>query len=159
MNAEEVISGLGLQVHVEGGYYRRSYCSEQCLDIKGGKSLASSIYYLLSENQPVGHFHKNQSDILHFYHGHGLIRYYLITAQGELSVVDMGSDINQGQQLQLVVPGGTWKASELIQGEFGLISEVVVPEFRYEDMVLAGSGEWALWEKKYPKLGRFIRRF
>lgn len=158
MKAEEVISELGLQAHVEGGYYRRSYCSEQSLGVKGGKSLASSIFYLLSENQPIGHFHKNQSDILHFYHGYGLIRYYLITAQGELSVVDMGCDITQGQQLQLVVPGGTWKASELIQGEFGLISEVVVPEFRFEDMVLAGSDEWVSWEKKYPELVRFIKR-
>ena len=158
MDAKEIISELGLQAHVEGGYYRRGYCSEQRLDKKSDQSLASSIYYLLTKKQSIGHFHRNKSDILHFHHGHGLIRYYLITAQGELSVVDMGSDIKQGQQLQLVVPGGTWKASELIDGEFGLISEVVVPEFRFEDMALAGSDEWALWQENHPELGRFIKR-
>ena len=158
MGAEEIISELGLEAHVEGGYYRRSYCSEKILGIKDGQALASSIYYLLTKKQSIGHFHRNKSDILHFHHGHGLIRYYLITAQGELSVVDMGSDIKQGQQLQLVVPGGTWKASELIDGEFGLISEVVVPEFRFEDMALAGSEEWGLWQENYPELGRFIKR-
>ena len=51
----------------------------------------------------------------------------------------MGPDVAAGQVLQLTVPGGVWKASEIpnngVHG-FGLISEAVSPGFEYADMTL-----------------------
>ncbi len=112
---------------------------------------------MLSHDSPIGHFHQNQSDILHFHHGMGVIRYHLIDGQGDYTFIDMGADLNSGQQLQLLVAGDTWKASELISGQCGLISEVVIPEFRFEDMVLADNSQWDLWEQKYPHLRYLIK--
>ena len=60
----------------------------------------------------------------------------------------MGPDILAGHKLQLIVPGGHWKAAELmitskynVHGppdiDYGLISEAVAPEFNYMDWTLA----------------------
>lgn len=47
----------------------------------------------------------------------------------------MGPDIENGEHLQLAVPGGTWKAMEMEAGDFGLVSEVVSPGWELEDMI------------------------
>jgi predicted cupin superfamily sugar epimerase len=153
----QLIERLGLEPHVEGGYFKRTYCSKQVLNSESEQALASSIYYLLTSNHAIGHFHKNSSDILHFHHGKGVIRYYLVSQQGELSTVDMGWDFNKGQVLQLLVPAGFWKASELIEGDAGLISEVVIPEFRFEDMVMATQQDMLEWSDKAQSLLHLIR--
>ncbi len=156
-NVEQLIRQLNLEEHIEGGYYKRSYCANASIIESSDQALASSIYYLLTNNNRVGHFHKNKSDILHFHHGIGVIRYYLVTEQGHLTVVEMGSNLNKGQQLQLIVPGGIWKASELIEGSMGLISEVVIPEFRFEDMVLAKVNDMASWNVDKEALKHLVK--
>lgn len=156
-NISQLIKQLDLEEHIEGGYYKRSYCAKALVNEGTGQSLASSIYYLLTNKNSVGHFHKNKSDILHFHHGVGVIRYYLVSEQGQLSMVNMGSDLDKGQQLQLVVPAGVWKASELIEGDMGLVSEVVIPEFRFEDMVLASYSDMAAWDVDKKALKHLIK--
>jgi predicted cupin superfamily sugar epimerase len=98
------------------------------------RKLLSCIYYLLTCDSPVGYLHENRSDIVHFFQLGSPITYTLISPQGEISQTTLGPNIELGQQLQLVVPSGWWKASELTSGEFGLISEAVSPGFEYEDM-------------------------
>lgn len=36
--------------------------------------------------------------------------------------------------LQLIVPGGVWKATTLLEGDWGLLGEAVAPGFDYRDM-------------------------
>jgi predicted cupin superfamily sugar epimerase len=138
-NAKALISSLELEPHPEGGFFRRTYQSIAAAPIgPEGKSrrLLSSIFYLLSRDSPIGQLHVNRSDILHFHQGGAPIRYTLVSPSGELSQTILGSDLAKGRTLQLTVPGGWWKASELLEGEadFGLISEAVSPGFEYEDM-------------------------
>ena len=63
--------------------------------------------------------------------------YWLISPAGELTKHLLGTDLHQGQQMQLLVPGGYWKATMLETGEYGLLTEVVIPGFQYADMTLA----------------------
>ena len=56
---------------------------------------------------------------------------------GQLETVVLGQDLAAGQQLQLTVNAGCWKASQLTQGEYALISEAVSPGFDYADSELA----------------------
>ena len=136
---KELVVALDLEPHVEGGYYRRTYQSDEMLTTTGGQRYRmTSIYYLLTEDFPVGHFHMNQSDIVHYYHLGDAIEYSLIFPDGTLETVMMGSDVIAGECLQLHVPGGVWKASRLMKGSsrFGLISEAVSPGFDYADMQL-----------------------
>ncbi|VVN81509.1 hypothetical protein PS858_01101 [Pseudomonas fluorescens] len=137
--SEAIVTALNLEPHLEGGYYRRTFQADQqpLIETVGGpRYLMTSIYYLLTTDSPIGQFHFNQSDIVHYYHLGDAIRYSLIFPNGELRTVVMGSNVIAGELLQLHVPGGIWKASQLLNGSagFGLISEAVSPGFDFADM-------------------------
>lgn len=160
-NAEDIARALNLDRHVEGGYFRRSYQADHRPRIatdKGERYLLTSIYYLLTRDSPVGHWHLNQSDILHFYHLGDPLRYSLIHPDGTLEQVVLGSDVTAGQRLQLMVKGGVWKSSELLPGTagYGLISEAVSPGFDYEDMTI-GSAEKL--SGQFPQHRQLIEKF
>ncbi|RVD79780.1 cupin domain-containing protein [Pseudomonas koreensis] len=160
INANELIAALGLEPHVEGGYFRRTYQSDQrdmLQTASGPRYLMTSIYYLLTEQSPVGQFHFNHSDILHYFHLGDAIEYSLIHADGSLQTLIMGNDVLAGQQLQLHVPGGIWKASRLLDGTngFGLISEAVSPGFDFADMQI---GERQKLTAKFPQHQNLIEK-
>ncbi len=159
MDVETLIRELGLEPHVEGGYFRRTFQADhrERIATPGGERFTmTSIYYLLTADSPVGHWHLNQSDILHFFHLGAPVTYYLIHPDGQLETVVLGPDPGQGHQLQLAVKGGTWKASHLEAGDYGLISEAVSPGFEYADMTL---GEAADLGARFPQHAELIRRF
>jgi uncharacterized protein len=144
--AQDIINALNLEAHIEGGYFRRTYQTDHRANLEtslGPRYLLTSIYYLLTEQSPVGQFHFNRSDILHYFHLGDPIEYSLIHADGSLQTLVMGSDILAGQHLQLHVPGRIWKASRLLNGPhgFGLISEAVSPGFDFADMEMADRGK------------------
>ena len=139
MNKQSLIKQLNLQPHPkEGGYFARTYTSNQTIQIPQGERPAlSAIYYLLTDDQPVGYLHRNRSDILHCFHCGYPLRYILLLPDGSVQEKWMGNDVIAGQQPQLLVPGNTWKACTLEHGDFALISEAVTPGFDYEDNELA----------------------
>ena len=113
----------------------------------------SSIYYLLTDDSPIGYFHQNHSDIIHYFHAGSPIEYSLISPEGVLTKHILGPDLSQGQQFQLAVKGGYWKASKLLAGPYGLISEAVCPGFEYADMKIASKRQM---QSSYPDLFRNI---
>ena len=138
---QKIIETLGLAKHKEGGYFVRTYESDMALNYNESERISlSSIFYLLTDESPVGYLHKNLSDIIHFYHHGGAIKYIILHPGGRLEETIMGDNLEQGQVLQLVVKGGCWKASQLLEGEYGLISEAVTPGFEYQDHVMADTG-------------------
>ena len=157
--SEAVIKALGLAKHIEGGYFRRTFISDYSAseeEASPGRKTMSSIYYLLNSESPVGHFHRNKSDIVHFFHMGDAIVYFLIHPDGVLEEVTLGHNIEDDHQLQLVVPGGVWKASLLKENGafgYGLISEAVSPSFNYDDMTLGSS---TLLKRDFPQHGDLI---
>ena len=128
--AKDWLVSLGLEAHEEGGYFRRTYTSQTAVHEGVSKVMMSSIFYMLTRDSPIGFLHKNRSDIMHYFHAGSSLDYYLIDSDGELSQVRLGADLDKGEVLQLLVKGGSWKASRLPEGgEYGLISEAVVPGF------------------------------
>ncbi|MEM6545424.1 MAG: cupin domain-containing protein [Pseudomonadota bacterium] len=160
LTAADLITALGLEGHVEGGFYRRTFeaSNRPRIVTNGGERFSmTSIFYLLTEAGPIGHFHKNRSDIVHYFQGGNPIDYFLIHADGSLDKVTMGPDPRQGHLLQLTVAGGVWKASRLRTGsnyDFGLISEAVSPGFDYADMTLADQAELV---RQFPQHAALIR--
>lgn len=157
--AQELIEALNLEGHVEGGFFRRSYEATNQPRVDGGhgeRFSMTSIYYLLTREGPVGHFHRNRSDIVHYFHLGDPITYTLIHPDGELETVTMGPDPRRGHRLQLTVPGGIWKASRLSSGSlgYGLISEAVSPGFDYSDMTL---GQTSRLIEAFPQHEAVIR--
>ena len=158
MGKQAIIKTLGLDPHPsEGGYFKRTYTSEIETNCAAGtRKTLSSIYYMLTDDSPIGYLHKNKSDIVHYFHSGSAITYYIINPDGKLEKKVLGNDISQGQTPQLIVKGGYWKASELIEGEYGLLSEAVSPSFEYEDMMLACTESI---EIKFPALINDMRKF
>ena len=135
VNSTLLIEQLGLEPYPEGGFFKRTYTAASDTSVAGktARPYMTSIFYLLEANAPVGRMHSNRSDIVHYWQGGGALRYTLISPDGEFEQIVMGANLAAGEQLQLTVKGGWWKASELISGEYGLISEAVCPGFDYAD--------------------------
>ena len=152
MTKDELIAALELEPHpLEGGYFVRTYESETGFGIGSERRrLLTSIYYLLSSDNSIGYMHRNRSDILHYYHMGEPASYILISPGGEVLEKRLGPDINNGEQLQLLVPAGYWKASELRSGDYSLISEAVSPGFMYSDNQLATI---EILNAEFPQLG------
>lgn len=162
----QLIQTLKLEPHpLEGGYFQRTYESHISLDESSAvnttttRKLLTCIYYCLTDDSPIGYMHRNKSDIVHFYQGGGAMKYLIVSPQGQLSIKILGPDILSGHCMQLVVKGGDWKMSTLLEGDYGLLGESVAPGFEYTDNTLATN---ELIEGLFPDLmatiGQYIKR-
>jgi predicted cupin superfamily sugar epimerase len=159
MNKGQLIEKLSLTPHIEGGYFSRTYQSDLTTAVPydaKSRCLLSSIYYMLTDDSPIGYLHKNKSDIIHYFQGGSPLNYIIISPAGSLEKKILGADLSAGQQLQLIVRGGSWKATELTAEEFGLVGEAVSPGFEYEDMELA---EEKVIKNLFPHLWEQISKY
>lgn len=155
---EDLITRLALIEHDEGGWFRETYRSDDVVatpDRAGGsRAVLTCIYYLLSIDAPCGVLHRNRSDIHHFYQGGGVLRYVTLDEAGRLNEHLLGP----GYDMQLTVPGGVWKASELVEGPWGLVGEAVSPGFDYRDREIAVPDEISrAAPQQAEQLARFLR--
>jgi predicted cupin superfamily sugar epimerase len=142
MRERELVESLGLEAHPEGGYFRRIYTSPQACDTAGGvRETATSIYYLMTAEQPCGRLHRNRSDILHFFLEGDPVEYHTVDPDGRLRVQVLGA----GDERHLLVPGGCWKASRVPDGaRYALVAEVVTPGFDFADHEFASETDLPL---------------
>ena len=158
---QSVIEALQLEAHVEGGYFRRTFQADHRAKLElsiGERFTLTSIFYMLTSDSPIGHWHRNRSDIIHYFHLGAPVTYYLLHPDGALETATLGSNLAAGHQLQLAVPGGVWKASHLPAGDYGLISEAVAPGFEYEDMTLGTREQlYALFPDRRAVIDRYTR--
>lgn len=148
------IERLGLAPHPEGGWFRRIYTAPGSVASPGGeRPTATSIYYLLAGAQRLGRLHRNRSDILHFLIDGGPVDYLVADAGGNLHRHRLGSAGDR----HLLVCGGDWKASELVDdATHALIAEVVTPGFDYADHEFASA---ARLRHEHPQLFSALQRF
>mgnify|MGYP006306331257 CR=1 FL=1 len=142
-NAEYWIEKLGLEKHMEGGFFRETYRSPEQLKrgslperFPGHRDLMTSIYFLLKSNE-LSALHRLRSDeIWHFYTGSSLTL-KMISPGGTWSEITLGKNFEQGQVLQAVVKAGTWFAAEVDRPEsFSLAGCTVSPGFDFDDFEL-----------------------
>ena len=146
--AAEYIQTLRLKPHPEGGYYRQNYKSLEQISKNAlpsrfttDLSFSTAIYYLL-ESKDFGAFHKIKSDeIWHFYAGSPLIL-YCIDMLGNAHELELGPDILNGQQLQIIIKAGHWFAARVkAPDSFTLCGCTVAPGFEFHDFSLANREE------------------
>ncbi|WP_339138335.1 MAG: cupin domain-containing protein [Candidatus Electrothrix sp. GW3-4] len=159
----DIIALLSLEPHpYEGGYFRRTYESDlSCNTKNGSRMLLTSIYFLLTKDSPIGCLCRNKSDIIHYHHIGASIKYTIVSPEGVLSEKILGPHLADGETLQLLVPGGWWKASRLCPGDcdYGLISEAVSPGFEYADNDIATEEQiQQLFPDIHPMLAEYIKR-
>lgn len=145
--AHYYIQSLQLSPHPEGGYYRETYRSPETVPagsvsqrFNGSRSCCTGIFYLLQAGD-YSAFHRIKSDEMwHFYAGYPL-EVHMLDHNGH-SVIELGSDLQAGQQLQAVVPADTWFAATPKQGSaFSLVGCTVSPGFDFQDFELARASQ------------------
>ena len=157
------IEKLKLQPHPEGDYYRETYrCSEVIPHnslpkrYTAERSFATAIYFLLKSNQ-VSAFHRIQSDEQwHFYQGSS-VEVYIITHTGQLQKHTLGTDVDGGDEFQLIIPFGCWFAARVPKPDsFALVGCCVSPGFDFHDFELADAKSLL---EHYPQHSELIRMF
>lgn len=143
MRPSEIISRLDLKPHPEGGYYRETYRSNgEILDLppyfEGSRNYSTAIYFLLTGDN-FSAFHRiRQDEMWHFYLG-APIELIEISSEGKVTTTHIGNDLEKDQQLQHLVPGGSWFASRLLPGagDYALAGCTVSPGFDFRDFEMA----------------------
>jgi predicted cupin superfamily sugar epimerase len=163
--AEEIIKALALEPHpIEGGFFRETYRSRETISgaalppeypRDATRSLATSIYYLLTP-QTFSEMHRLPTEeIFHIYKG-GPVRMLQLLADGSGREVLLGNNVLAGHQPQVIVPAGVWQGSLLEPGvEFALLGATVTPGFDYADYE---RGRRADLLSRYPAYGDLITR-
>ena len=161
MDAKLIINQLDLKPHPEGGWYRETYRSNELLAATAlperygdARSFSTAIYFLLEQND-FSSFHRIASDeIWHHYLGTPVIIYQLNKA-GELTTLQLGPDLGQGQHFQIIIPAGTWFAAEPVDNNFSLVGCTVAPGFDFSDFEFA---ERDILLEEYPQHTGLINR-
>lgn len=130
--AAEIIEKLELKRHPEGGYFREMFRDE--ITVKG-RSVGTSIYYLLPAEE-VSHWHRvDAAEIWHWYAGDPL-QLEIYPDKGELKKYILGTDLWEGQFPQSVVPAGRWQSARSL-GEWSLVGCTVSPGFEFSGFEMA----------------------
>jgi len=155
-----LIAQYHLQTHPEGGYYCRTYASDELIPanalpqrFSADRSISTAIYFLLEGNQ-FSAFHRIKSDELwHFYSGIGL-QIYVIHPDGRGELLKLGNDLTKGFSFQQVVKAGCWFASKPVnENGFSFVGCTVAPGFDFADFELAEKDRLL---KEYPQHQEWI---
>lgn len=131
-SAEYYIKKLKMEPHIEGGYFKESFLSS---DKIGDKNLWSSIYFLLTTNE-VSNFHRLKSDEMWYHHDGEALTIYMIDTEGKLITKQLGNNIENGEEPQVLVPKGYIFGSAMNKEGYALVGCMVAPAFTYDDFEL-----------------------
>lgn len=159
--AEDWISKLELEAHPEGGHYKEVYRSDEFITsqalpdrFSGDRSFSTSIYYLLRKVE-ISKFHRIKSDeIWHFYAG-APMQIIHIDAEGKLVKRQLGIDIANEINPQLIVNAGDWFAAQSL-GDYSLVGCTVSPGFDYTDFEMADRKKLI---SAFPQHQKIIKKF
>ncbi|GGO85147.1 cupin domain-containing protein [Wenjunlia tyrosinilytica] len=143
-DTSELVTLLGLEPHVEGGWFRETWRAPGQVvppGYTGPRAFATGIYFLLHPGER-SRWHRVRSDELWLWHRGGPLRLRLGgsgEAPDEARVKDvlMGPGIERHERPQMLVPGGVWQSAEPAGDEPVLVTCVVAPGFDLEDFTLA----------------------
>jgi len=139
-SAQVWIEQLGLTPHPEGGFFREVYRSDGVIPesalpdgFSGDRNFATSIYFLLQDDE-FSAFHRIRQDELWYFHDGASLTVHVINADGQYSELKLGRDIANGCLPQHVVKAGDWFAASVDdQAGFSLVGCMVAPGFEFAD--------------------------
>jgi predicted cupin superfamily sugar epimerase len=135
---QKLIDQLQLLPHIEGGYYRETYRSKEKVINHEGESrdLTTLIYFLLPSGK-FSKFHKIASDEIWLYQQGAPVAIHLLLEDGSHKTEILGSDLSNGQQLQVIIPSNTLFGAEVLgDNTYALSACMVAPGFDFADFQL-----------------------
>jgi predicted cupin superfamily sugar epimerase len=155
MDATYWIEHLKLSPHPEGGFYRETYRARGAFvppDSSQPRSFSTAIYFLLrTEDRSM--FHRIKSDEIWHFHAGGRLTIYILTEYGMVTQT-LGSELERGDQLQIVVPAHHWFGSMVTDGPYVLAGCTVSPGFDFRDFEMARQTELLI---QFPRQAETIR--
>lgn len=159
-NEQYWISKLGLTPHPEGGYYKRTFESEErisdqelSMNFVGTRRLYTSIYFLLTSND-VSHFHRLKSDELWYFHAGSPLTIHVIHEDGKYEEIKLGLNLDNGEVPQaLVKKNSIFGSSVMEEDTFSLVGCMVSPGFEFQDFEMFTQ---AYLLSKYPQYKEII---
>ena len=138
--AADWIRALGLVPHPEGGHYRETYRAAATVTppgFEGPRALSTAIYFLLQAGE-VSALHRLRSDEVWHFHTGATLLVIELTLAGALTEHRLGLEVERGEQLQVMVPAGSWFGARVAGGVgFTLVGCTVAPGFDFADFELA----------------------
>ncbi|WP_436372231.1 cupin domain-containing protein [Cytobacillus sp. BC1816] len=159
-NEQYWVSKLGLTPHPEGGYYKRTFESEECtsdqelsVNFEGTRKLYTSIYFLLTSND-VSHFHRLKSDELWYFHAGSPLTIHVIHENSEYEEIKLGINLDNGEVPQALVPKNSIFGSSVMEEDtFSLVGCMVSPGFEFQDFEMFTQADLL---SKYPQYKEII---
>lgn len=156
-----LIDRLGLVRHPEGGWYRETYRSAEQIPVPalpdrydGARAYSTAIYFLLEQGD-FSALHRIKSDEIWHYYAGAAVTIHLITPGGTISSLQLGPDLEHGQQFQILLPAGCWFGAEPAGEGFSLMGCTVAPGFHFSDFELADRQRLL---QQYPQHADLITR-
>ncbi|MFC5723469.1 cupin domain-containing protein [Streptomyces gamaensis] len=139
-NISALVTLLGLEPHVEGGWFKETWKTPVVArpdGYDGPRAYATGIYFLLHPGE-ISRWHRVRSDELWLWHRGGPLRMRLGGSGGapdEAGATEtvLGPGVESGERPQFLVPGGVWQSAEPAGDEPVLVSCVVAPGFDFAD--------------------------
>ena len=143
-DAERLRERFGLVPHPEGGWYRNTYTSDvpvHLCDDRGTRPAATLIHYLLDAGEESA-WHVVASDEVWLWQLGGPLELRLGGSGAEpdgTTAVELGPEPGT-QQLQSLVPAGTWQTARPLADEPVLLGVLVSPGFDFADFRTRNGG-------------------
>lgn len=154
------IDRLKLTPHPEGGFYRETYRSvgttpggEVPSSVGDPRNFSTAIYFLL-RSEDRSFFHRIKSDELWHFHVGACLSIFVL-GQGGLTVHKLGSNPDNNESLQVVIPANHWFGARLTEPDrYTLSGCTVAPGFDFRDFELATRTSLI---KQFPSFEEIIR--
>lgn len=144
MDADYLINHLGMEPHPEGGFYKRTFESDEMIATESQSAqrrLYTSICFLL-RSEDISHFHRLKSDELWYFHAGSALSVHIIDKSGRYRVEKLGLDMANGEKPQVLVPKGSIFGSSVeTENAFSLVGCMVAPGFDFADFELFTQNE------------------
>ena len=146
------------EMPTERVFFRQTYVDPKAGS--DGKPLCSAIVALVTDDPSTfSDMHRLPTDeIWHFYLGDP-IELLLLHPDGRDELVVLGPDVLEGQEVQHVVPAGTWMGARLRPGgEYGVWGNTMAPGFILSDFEGASAEELiARWPDRAALIAALTR--
>ncbi|MBI9066712.1 MAG: cupin domain-containing protein [Salinivirgaceae bacterium] len=86
-SGEYWIEKLKLEAHPEGGYFKRTYCSNIEMQVSENKRYSASMIYYLLNKSDKSHFHRLKSDEIWIYQKGSPIEIFIIDEQVDIPMI------------------------------------------------------------------------
>jgi predicted cupin superfamily sugar epimerase len=148
--AEQLVARFGLErLPVEGVLFRQTWRSADVIRLERfadeAKPAGTLLVGLLTDDRDsMSPMHRLRTDeVWHHYLGDA-IELWMLHPGGEVERAVLGSDVLGGQDVQVVVPAGSWMGARLVAGgEWALFGNTMAPGFTAADFEGGDPGELA----------------